>query len=68
MTILASRKANPRVAAMQTVQTVPKAVLTNSPLEATPTSGTAPMVSPQAMKKGGKVAGKLAKRGYGKAK
>jgi hypothetical protein len=53
---------------MQTVQTVPKAVLTNSPLEATPTSGTAPMVSPQAMKKGGKVAGKLAKRGYGKAK
>jgi hypothetical protein len=66
--LLASRKANPRSSAMQAVQTVPTPTLTSSPIQSKPLSGSSPTVSPAAMKKGGKVAGKLATRGYGKIK
>jgi hypothetical protein len=68
MTLYATRKANPRATAMQTVQTVPAPNLSASPSSATPVAGNTPITSPQAMKKGGKVAGKLAKRGYGKVR
>jgi|GEM_PF-6955893 len=68
MPLLASRKKSDRTAAMQAVQTVPTPKLSASPSTAAPVAGDTPMVSPQAMKKGGKVAGKLAKRGYGISK
>ena len=64
----ASRKKNDRTAAITPVETVPQPVLSASPDSATPLAGSTPMVSPPAMKKGGKVAGRLATRGYGKVR
>lgn len=61
----ASRKKSEKVAAITPVETVPNPKLSASPSTAVPLAGSEPMTSPMAMKKGGKVAGKLAKRGYG---
>jgi hypothetical protein len=60
----ASRKKSERVAAITPVETVPNPKLSASS-SAEPLAGSDPTTSPMAMKKGGKVAGKLAKRGYG---
>jgi hypothetical protein len=61
----ASRRKSDKEAAIKAVETVPNPKLSASPSSATPLAGSEPTVSPPAMKKGGKVAGKLAKRGYG---
>lgn len=61
----ASRKKSERAAAIKPVETVPSPKLSASPSTAVPLAGSEPTVSAPAMKKGGKVAGKLAKRGYG---
>jgi hypothetical protein len=64
MALYATRKKSDRTAAIRPVETVPNPKL-NTTSMAEPVAGSTPMTSPQAMKKGGKVAGKLAKRGYG---
>jgi hypothetical protein len=64
MALYATRKKSDRTAAIRPVETVPNPKA-NPTSMAEPLAGSTPTTSPMAMKKGGKVAGKLAKRGYG---
>lgn len=64
----AKRKTGNYAPAMQTVQSVPNPTPAADPNAVGPLAGSTPMVSPAPMKKGGKVAGKLATRGYGKVR
>jgi hypothetical protein len=64
----AKRKIGSYAPAMQQVQSVPNPTPVTDPNAVGPLAGSAPTVSPAPMKKGGKVAGKLAIRGYGKVR